>query len=519
MFKWLSSRDEKASNFLQEVTGTPAAVVQQVCDWLEDQLKTQADTPALLLQAQERLDPVLDEMAAALHAQRLTTAGPRLLRGHYERLARLHAQAFARLSADDPQAVRVAVRTAQLFCRASRLARKSYEDPGNWRGEMAAFLAQAHQRGALLQKITLQKGAPETSVAQEYGMTFLWDTAPFDALTLEQIEYLERFMSFFASRVILKAAPGATAPYAVLADGRVLAPGQADPGPALLYVGPGPLLGLLAAVQQMADKEGLPNWAGEPLPHTGLQTLKGLAERLCSTWERKRIKRGSERVARQDGVRVAGGFENMRRAIAYSAYVRSGGKLRTYITHSKILNERSRDVMVGIEGDGKSHTPLETLTAMEAAGDKQAIESWTATDSSGTGYSLVVPGFRAWLGVGGLLAVREDNRIDWQVGIVRRLYNASAGRCAGIEILAGKALPAGIANGSVSGKVELPDLRDAIVIRRDTATWLITPFPCQTGSDYVLASHEGQQRITISERYMEHADYTVSVITSAAGTL
>jgi hypothetical protein len=384
---------------------------------------------------------------------------------------------------------------------------------------MMAFLALAHRRGVLQQKITLAPGLPETSVAQEFGATFLWDTAPFDALTLEQIEYLDRCMDFFASRVVLKAVPGATTPYAVLPDGRVAAPGTGGTEQAKLFVGPGPLVGLLAAVLQLAERDPLPGWAGTPLPHTGLQTLKGLAERLTATWERKRIKRGSERIARSDQVRVTGGFENIRRAVAYSAYVRSGGKLRAYITHSKILNERSRDVMVGIEEDGKSHTPLETLAAMEAAGDKQAIESWHAADSSASGFSMAVPGFRPWLGVGGLLAVREAERIDWQVGIVRRLYGAGGGRRAGIEVLPGMALPAGLASGDRPGQIELADLRDAIVIQGEAATWLITPFACPVGDLYVLASHEGRQRIRIERRHMEHADYTVSVIEPVAAAV
>lgn len=526
MFKWLANRGDadpvaRAREHLQGMTGSPAAVVQQVCDWLEDQLKDGTATPELLALAQERFDPALAEIAAGLNAQRLTTAGPRVLRGYCERLARIQAQLFAGLPADAAATVTVtvAVRTARQFCRASRLARKSYEDPGSLRGEMMAFLAQAQQRGVLQQKITPAPGLPETSVAQEFGATFLWDTAPFDALTLEQIEYLDRFMDFFASRVVLKAAPGATAPYAVLPDGRVAAPGQTDTGQARLFVGPGPLVGLLAAVLQLTDKDPFPGWAGTPLPHTGLQTLRGLAERITATWERKRIKRGSERIARNDAVRVTGGFENIRRAVAYSAYVRSGGKLRAYITHSKILNERSRDVMVGIEEDGKSHTPLETLAAMEAAGDQQAIESWRATDSSASGFSMAVPGFRPWLGVGGLLAVREADRIDWQVGIVRRLYSAGGGRRSGIELLQGMALPAGLASGNQSDQIDLAELRDAIVIRGAAATWLITPFACPIGECFVLVSYEGRQRVRVGGRHMEHADYTVSVIEPVAAVV
>lgn len=520
MLKWLTSLGnedplEKAREYMGGLTGTPAALVQQVCDWVEDRIKDETTTLELIRIADDRLVAVLTDIVGQLNVQRRNTALPRLLRYYCENFARAYALLFKRLPPGSTDGNIAVVRAAHLYGQANRLARKSQDDPGALRAEMMAFLAKAHQQGAVMRKVALFPAAPETSVAQEFALTFLWDASPFDALTLEQIEYLDRFMSFFSNRILMKSIPGATAPFAVLPDGRVAAPGQADPSGAVLFVGPGPLTGMLAALLKQDDRDALPEWAGKPLPHTNMQTLKIMAQRLCNTWERKRIKRGSERVVRHDEVRVSGAFDNIRRAIAYSAYVRSGGKLKAYTTRATLVSDRMRDVMVGIEDIERNHSPIEVLAAMEATGDKQAIESWRATDSSATGYSMVQPGYRSWLVIGGLIAVREPDQVDWQIGIIRRLYSAGGGRRVGVEIIPGKAIPAGVANGKDTDKVDLAELRDAIVLQTEKDTLLVTPFSLMVGDTYILASYAGRRAVQVSSRLIDTTDYSISTIAAA----
>ena len=517
MLKWLTSLSNEnpltqARAYLDSLTGTPAALVQQVCDWVGDQIKDEETTLEMIRAGEERLAPALSEIVGQLNLQRRNTALPRLLRKYAENFARAYALLFKRLPAGSANSNIAGVRAAHLYGQASRLARKSQDDPGALRAEIMAFLAKVRQLGAASNKVALFPATPETSVAQELAITFLWETSPFDALTLEQIEYLDRFMSYFGNRITMKSTPGATAPFAVLPDGRVVAPGQADPTSAVLFVGPGPLLGTLAGLLKDDDHEPLPEWAGKALPHTNMQTLKAMAQRLTITWERKRIKRGNERVVRHEDVRVAGGFDNIRRAIAYSSYVRSGGKLNAYTTRGPRVSDRMREVMVGIEDPDRTHSPIEILATMEASGDKQAIESWRATDSSGTGYSLVQPGFRPWLSIGALMAVRESDQVDWQIGIVRRLYSASGGRRVGTQIIPGKAIPAGVANESQPDKVDLADLRDAIFLQAETMPLLVTACTFTVGDFLTLATFEGRRVIKVGARFIETPDFSISLI-------
>ena len=515
MFNWFSKpvQSDEVAERLAEMIGTPAAVVQQVCDFVAELVEGGKLDDAALAAAEAHLSPVLEEIASGLRKQRTAVAGPRTLRVYAERFAQAYLHLFGKTTDRDEAAALQVLRAAFLLGRACRLARQTYDEPAALRGRMLSLFGAAHQRGVSLNRSVPYNGMPETSVVQECGQLLLWETAPFDALTTEQIEYFDRFITFFGNRIVLKVTPGATTPFAVLGDGRVLAPGQGDPSQAILYVGPGSLTGLLAGLMKLPDSDPLPGWAGERLPHSTLQTLKLMAERLSATWERKKIKRGSERIVRHDEVRVTGGFDNLRRAVAYSAYVRSGGKLKTYASSGKrVISERLKDVLVGLEEDVTPHTPIEILTTMETAGDSQAVETWPASDSSSSGYNLIIPAFRAWLAVGGLLAVREQDSIDWQMGIVRRLYSAGGARRVGTQILEGRAMPIGVIKGTNTAEVNLADLKDAILILGEEQSLMITPFACPVGSDYVLSSSEGRQRLKIRTPIIETADYAVNVV-------
>ena len=518
VFGWLKRQSEtnQVQEYLKEITGTPAAVIQQVCDCVGEWQEGGMASYAMLNAADARLEAVVNETATSQRGQHpAPPPTPRLLRAYAERFARAYARSLADMPEGDSVAHMAALRAASLFGRACRLARMTLDDPGPMRGELLALFGVAHQRGVALKRGVPYRGMAESSVAQECGQALLWETAPFDALTLDQIHYFSRFITFFGSRIVMKVTPGATAPFAVLPDGRILMPGQSDPTPPVLFVGPGPLTGLLAALLKPEAGEAFPAWAGEALPRTNMQTIQALAQRLAVAWERKRINRGSERVMRQNPVKVTGGFDNIRRAVAYSAYVRSGGTLKTYATHTRIVSDKLRDVLVGLEDEKQAHSPIEILEAMEGVGGSQAVEAWTATDSSETGYSLVANAMRPWLAVGSLIAVREPDRIDWQIGIVRRLYGAGGTRKVGIEIMPGRALPVAIIEGGDPSKVSLSEMRDAILILGNDKSLLVTPVPCRPNLEYILSSTEGRQKFHVSDLYLENVDYAVNVVTVA----
>lgn len=519
MFDWFSKREQgdAVADRLAEITGTPSAILHQVCNLVDELAEVGKLTAESLRAADTRLEPVLAEIVAdtGIHAKRQaagSNAGIRLLRSYTERFANAYGTLLASLPKEHADAPLLAVRAIALIGRACRLTRRLHEDPGPLRGKLLELFLAAQENGLTAQRLVPYPNAQETSAMQECAQTLLMETAPFDSLTVDQIEYFDRFITFYGARIQLKAVPGANTPFAVLREGRVLAPGQGDPDQAVLFVGPGALSSLMENVAGLKPENDFPSWVGKKIAHTNIQTLVTLAEKVTATWARKKIKRGSERVVRDDEVRVTGGFSNLRRAVAYSAYVRSGGKLKAYTTHSRVISEKVREVMVGLEEDRVPHTPIEILTSMESAGDSQVIETWRATDSSVTGYNLVVPAICPWLAVGGLLAIREPDSIDWLVGIVRRLYSVGGSRRVGIQILDGRSLSVGITVGTDTANINLGELADAILILGDTQSLLVTTTPCTIGTPYVLASSEGRQRLTISAQFAQNADYSVNIV-------
>lgn len=504
-----STGKDAVSDFLATLTGSPAAVLQQVLDWIEEQSRGGTLDATCLLRADERLDSVRSEIEAEILRQRHLGTWQRLLRTYCERFGRAYASVVARLSDDHAQAALMRLRAVHLLGRASRLARAVHEDAASARAECLAIFATAHKAGIAGVRKPPYAGMKDSSVVQELAVTLLWETAPFDTLTPEQVAYLERLLMHFGTQIMMRGSAGATAPYAVLPDGQVLPPARAAGATPLLFIGPGPLAAQLAGIAKLRDDAAMPAWAGEPLPDTDMFTLKAMAHRLSAVWERKKIARGEERKLRGDSICVTGGFSNIRRVVAYAAYVRGGGKLDTYETRGLVISDRVREVMVGLEKKNQDVTPLEVLLAMEQAGESKAVESWLAQDSSPLGYSLAVPGYRPWLAVGSLLAVRESQKIDWQLAIVRRLYGTAKARRAGLELLRGTPLPIGIGEEGKTENVSLAELRDAMLVSTDERQLLVTPFNCTPGSRYLLAGQFGRRSYDVAELIHGNADFTI----------
>lgn len=515
IFKWLAKSGKTApgdaeNDFLKSLTGSPAAVLQQVSDWIDEQIQCGQADLNLLRQADNRLEPVLAEIVASLASNRRIGTGYQLLRTYCEHFARAYAHIARNLSDDVPGDKLIALlRSTYLYSRACRLARMTYNDPGTLRQEILTLYLEAQQSGLAAQRKSPYTGVLDTSVTQELAVALLWDTTAFDTLTLEQIEYLERFIVFNGSQIILKSVSGAIAPYAVLANGQVVMSEPDDAASVVLFIGPGPLVGMMAGIAKLPDSGTLPVWAEPALPHTDIQTLKALAQRMAATWGQQRVQRSGERKQRTDTVRVTGGFTNIRRAVAYSAYLRSGGQLDAYGTPDRIFSERMREVLVGIEEKNKELTPVEALTAIEGAGGSQAVESWTASDSSEHGYSLVVQGYRGWLAVGGLLAVRENDQIDWHVAVVRRLYGATSARRVGIELYRGTPIPVGVGNEGQTTNVSIADLRDAILITGGAVSWLVTSFDCAQDGSYLVVGKNGREKYKTIARSYGTADFQI----------
>lgn len=510
-------RGEEEADVLAALTGSPGAILQQVIDWLDEQAAAGRHEPALLFRADQRLGSVCAAIEEDIARQRRLGTSQKLLRTYCEYFGAAYAQQARQLAMNDANQFAARLRAIHLIGRASRLARIAHEDRADLRKECLALFADGFKAGIGMTRKPAYPDRPETSMSQELAITLLWETVPFDTLTLEQDEYLERLLNAFGQQIVLKNAVGAMAPHAVLANGKVVGPAQMGEETPVLFVGPGPLAAQLAGVAKLPDTAEFPAWAGEPLPDTDLLALKSLARRVTAAWERKTVKRDSERQSRGDAVCVTGGFGNIRRAVAYAAYVRSGGHLDVYATRSPIISEQVREIMVGLEKERLDLTPLEILQAMEGMGDSKAVEIWSTHDSSAKGYNLAVPAYRSWLAVGGLIAVREADGIDWRVGIVRRLYGAAGQRHAGIELLPGLPVAVGIGNEGKTENVSIADLRDAILVSGEEAIHLITPFECVPKGMYLLMG-QGRRLCRIGELVHGNAEIKIySCILSGPG--
>lgn len=504
-----STGEEAISTFLATLTGSPAAVLQQVLDWIEEQSRDGTLDAARLLLADERLESVRGEIEAEILRQRHLGTWQRLLRTYCEQIGQAYARIARQLPVGHAETILIFLRAVHLLGRASRLARAVYEDAANARTECLSLFATAHKAGIAGVRKPPYAGMMDSSISQELAVTLLWETTPFDTLTPEQVAYLERLLMHFGAQIIMRGSVGATAPFAVLSGGQVLPPAKVAGAMPLLFIGPGPVGAQLAGIAKLRDDAAIPAWAGEPIPNTDILTLKAMAHRLSAVWERKQITRGGERKARSGSICLTGGFANIRRVVAYAAYVRGGGKLNAYETRGVVISDRVREIMVGLEKENREVTPLEVLVAMETAGESKAVESWLVQDSSPQGYSLVVPGYRPWLAVGGLLAVRESHQIDWQLAIVRRLYGAAKARRTGLEMLPGNPMPIGIGDEGKTENVSLAELHDAILLSTAEQQMLVTPFACTAGSHYLLAGQFGRRRYCVAELIHGNADFGI----------
>lgn len=518
VFGWLKKRNGKTSpdtarDFLGALSGSGEAVIMQVIDWVNGQFENGSLDLTLLQMADQRLDMIRAQISEQAYAQSRVGAGYRLLRTNSEQFAQAYLRIARGLPEGSSERVSAYLRAACLFSRACHMARMTYGDPGDLRKAILGVWQEAERLRIVAQRTLPYPSLPESSVSQELAVSFLFETAPFETLSVAQIEYLARFLTFYGSRIVVTPASGTSLPYAILANGQISAVGNETAESPLLFIGPGPLLDLMAKAAKFSDQDSLPPWAGEPLPYTDMWTIKSLAQRMCATWEKKFARRSSERQRRDDNARVTGGFINIRRVIAYAAYVRGGGKLDVFGMRDKVISERLREVMVGLDEGGKEYTPVEVLAVMEGGHDKSPVETWLVGDSSATGYSLVVPGFRKWLAVGGLLALRECDQIDWHIAIVRRLYGAANSRRVGVETFPGMPAPVGIGLEGQLTNVSIADLRDAILINGADETWVVTSFPCTIDATYLIVGQQGKQLFKIRARYCGDDDYEVYTAT------
>lgn len=170
---------------------------------------------------------------------------------------------------------------------------------------------------------------------------------------------------------------------------------------------------------------------------------------LIDQWGSAPPHRACERVEAAHELRAVFGFLMARRVVGFSAFARSGRSFEYEGSDwHKHFERRFGRVSSSREGPaeiappvvamgGKIATPQEVLARLESAGDHLQMESWHQLDSSATGIGAQIPGIMQQRHViGGMVAMRYDDGLEWRIGIVRRIGRSANGKPnLGIETL------------------------------------------------------------------------------------
>jgi hypothetical protein len=135
------------------------------------------------------------------------------------------------------------------------------------------------------------------------------------------------------------------------------------------------------------------------------------------------------------------GFRQIRRMIAGISYLKSG-KTIGYVSYQELfdmhrygfINEKR-----AVPKPEEVKDPKELLKKMELAGDKELMQKWTLNDASETGIGATATQHSDWLKIGALVGYRYEDKMDWAIGVVRRLgRNAQNQAVVGLQAFKGE---------------------------------------------------------------------------------
>ncbi|HET7775701.1 MAG TPA: hypothetical protein VFK74_04985 [Azospira sp.] len=519
MLNWISSRlkssdsdhplgsDKGIVAYLAQLPRiNPQSALQDVDQWLEHPQQLTADMPPEgAARAVERLDdsiqPSLNEAWINYFSDtRQDYLADRLLKTlevHYRSVyhaCRHTLEALAQQASqtgkepDRLRLTRLAVRAMFALVQCKKIAQFNYQGPDAlWWKTCHEVLFLARNLGILHGKVAAYPDSPEpTSVWREYLVGVLFEVIPLSNLTPPQMEALERTIRKVESHCLFIDSFTSQTPFRInleATDGPSrCTPGQ-EGGPAWRYFGPGPaqaqLMKLRAAIQ---TGRKLPEWLDNC--QCDVRTALDLLHLLIQHWSLTPPSRQQERQPLQTNLLVVAGLAMARRAIAASEFARSGRSLN-YKGHVRILD------LHRVEGGARpedvpmvAKTPLETLQSLESTGIQQITDTWEGLDLSAAGLGARLPFRRPWHSIGALVGYRAENRIDWQIGIIRRLGRSHGKPNAGLTIFEGIPACAQVQladkNAECPWNEHIPEamglgLLDAILVSREARLLLVPP--------------------------------------------
>jgi hypothetical protein len=287
------------------------------------------------------------------------------------------------------------------------------------------------------------KREPETSVHREFVVCMVFEIAPLGNIDPHQMESLEqvirKFDIYFAFRETRDAA---TLFYVDLARNQW--PDRLLEGlghkVTMRYFGVGVALGhIIKLLKEILRAREIPEWLVLP----GEQKIDNcviLLRKLITYWSKEPPTRQHTRAPQEATINVLHGFSQVRRMIAGISYLKSG-KTVGYVSYQDLfemhrygfVNEKRETPKPDAAKDAK-----EMLKKIELAGDKELMQKWALNDSSDTGIGATAVQHSDWLRIGALVGFRYEDKMDWQIGVVRRLSrNAQNQAVVGLQLYKG----------------------------------------------------------------------------------
>jgi hypothetical protein len=270
------------------------------------------------------------------------------------------------------------------------------------------------------------KVEPETSVHREFVVGMVFEIAPLGNIDPHQMESLDliirKFDAFFAFRE--KRDPD-TLFYVDVAKSQWpdrLLEGQGHKA-TMRYFGVGVALAhIIRLLKEIMRAQEIPAWLVLP-GEARIDTCVAMIRKLVVHWSKEPPTRQHTRERQEATINVLHGFAQVRRMIAGVSYLKSG-KTVGYVSYQELfemhrygfVNEKRKPPKPEEVTD-----PKELLKKIELAGDKELMQKWTLNDASESGVGATAVEHSGWLRIGALVGFRYEDKMDWSVGIVRRL--------------------------------------------------------------------------------------------------
>jgi hypothetical protein len=331
------------------------------------------------------------------------------------------------------------IRAMAALTARKKIGHFSYQGPNDaWWKSAHELLFLARNLAILQIKQPAYPDAEPSTVWREYMIGLFFEMAPLSNLTPAQVDALDSVVHWAEPHFICVDSFSPQTPFRIhlekTSGPERCMPGQ-DENPSYRYFGPAQAHAHIVRLRAMISTSKTPDWMPA---HCSKKDVLDLLHGLLQHWSMKPPKRQQNRQEHIGKLLVTRGFSLARRMIAASEFARSGRSL-DYKGHNKYLHYlRNEGIDVPEEAEEViAMSPMESLRRLETTGDRQMMEHWEVIDISEKGLGARLPLRRPWQAIGALVAYRQEQEIDWHIGIIRRLGQSHSKPNAGLNTFEG----------------------------------------------------------------------------------